>query len=593
MRTAKLVRFSWAQTKSAFRLPVWNALLVSLTLAIIIASLLAAVGNRLERSLSQQTSELLGADLVVSSTMPISPERIAGIEANGFTTSLVTQFPTMLEAGDQLQMVSLRAVTNPYPLRGKIVTQQDKQSPIPNTGEIWVDASVTERMGVSLGDKLYAGYAELTISNVIESAPDRGRGFSTLNPQAIINQADLEETGLLGLGSRVRYRVLVSGEPNQVTAYAKQLETQLEHAERLRYANRTEGVASGALSNTSRYLRLGALIALLLSVFSIALSLRRFTESRNQRSAVLLSLGFSARQLQQLFSLQMLWAWLACSILASAIALGLEIATFTALSGVLPKPLPPINPWAYLTGPLLGFVTLFTLGLAPLAALSKVSVMQLFRKIQPPTQWVERALQGVALVAIAGVLAIYLGNIPLALLFLGGTLIAAGFIGWLGAWLLQLLATRLAKHKGLGRLLRSRLHQQRRWHRLQIPVMSLLLALIAVLVWARADLVDRWQNQLPTNTPNYFVINIQPSQIEGVRSLLDENAITAQLYPMVRGRITGKNGLEIEEAFTPEQQRDNSLHRELNLTWTDQLPEQTDIIEGQWPTTHNKVEVSV
>jgi putative ABC transport system permease protein len=103
------------------------------------------------------------------------------------------------------------------------------------------------------------------------------------------------------------------------------------------------------------------------------------------------------------------------------------------------------------------------------------------------------------------------------------------------------------------------------------------------LVWiSRTDLLADWQTQIPDDTPNYFVINIQPWQTEPLQDFFAENSITSQLYPMVRGRLTTLNGSAIHDQMSPEQLEHNTLNRELNLSWSDRPPSHNAVIAGRW-----------
>lgn len=583
MTHASLVRLAWQQTRAANRLPIWRALLLALTVAICIATLLAVLGDRLENSLSRQTADLLGADMTLHSSRPIDTKLDQRATALGLESTGVTQFPTMIENGDNLLLISLRAVTAPYPLRGEIVTQP-QLSGTPAASTLWAERAVLERLNLNVGDQLNLGYATFTIAAELIATPDRGNGFSNFSPQVIISEQDLAATQLLGPGARVRYRQLFAGNPEALSTLEGELRPALVAGERLVTLDTSNNVNGGALNNAARYLRLGALLTLLISALTIALSLRRFTLNARDRSAVLLSLGMTAQQLQLLFTLQLVFAWVGCAILGTLLALGLEQFTLMLLDGLLPQPVPAAQPALYGLGAALGLVSLLTLGLPPMVAMSQVSVMHLFRRTEPPITLSGRLLQAVAGVMLTGLLMLYLDDLKLTLLLIVTLLITAWGLGRLGAWLLRLLALTLAGKHTLVRLLRLRLNQQQRWHRMQIPIISLLLALMAISLWARMDLLDRWESQLPTNTPNRFLINIQDYEREGVDTVLDQYGIESQLYPMIRGRISGLNGELVSAAFTPEQRQHNALNRELNLTWDDTMPAHNQLLSGEWVT---------
>lgn len=591
MTLRALLRLSWHHSRSALRLPEWRALLLALTTAITLATLLAVLGARLEHSLNRQSAALLGADLSLQSSRPASADLIAQSRKLGLNSTQVIQFPTMLATGDRLLLVALRAVEAPYPLRGEMITEPPL-SGIPAPGTVWAEPSVLERLDLKAGDTLRLGYAEMTLRARLLSSPDRGTGFTSLNPQIVINHADLEATGLLGPGARIRYRTLFSGEPEAIAAMTRYAEPRLLPGERLSgVGHAEEGVRSNALGNASRYLRLGALLSLLIAALTIALALRRYSQSSRNRAAVLLSLGLSGHQLIFTLLLQLLLAWGLCAALGTAAAALLEQAALALLRDLLPAPLPAVSTLLYGSGAALGLGILIALGLPPVLALSRTPVMHLLGGYRS-ANGDSRILYLGAAALLLWLLALYLQNLTLAILLLLVLLPVSALLGYLGAGLLHLLARMRDNGFALARLLRLRMRQQRRWHRLQIPVISLLLALIAVAVWSRADLLVRWQASLPADTPNHFLINIQAHEQQAVAALLRDNGLSATLYPMIRGRITSHNARPLAEAFTPEQRRHNALNRELNLTWAQALPAHNAQLEGQWqPTAEASISV--
>jgi putative ABC transport system permease protein len=94
----------------------------------------------------------------------------------------------------------------------------------------------------------------------------------------------------------------------------------------------------------------------------------------------------------------------------------------------------------------------------------------------------------------------------------------------------------------------------------------------------RGDLLDSWQQQLPPESPNYFLINIAPEQVTPLKAFLSEHQIVPEsFYPIVRARLTQINGKVTEG------NQDEALNRELNLTWQDKRPDHNPITAGTWP----------
>ncbi len=181
-----------------------------------------------------------------------------------------------------------------------------------------------------------------------------------------------------------------------------------------------------------------------------------------------------------------------------------------------------------------------------------------------------------ALVVIA-LLALLVGGSKLLWALVGGIILLSallGAIGWGGLMLLRRLSVRnLAFRLAINRLLRQP------WTTLsQLAAFSLSFMLLALLLVMRGDLLDRWQQQLPPGSPNYFLLNLTQDQVPQVKTFLEKNHVEPQtFYPVARVRLTGINQKPADPAL------DNALNRELNLTWQEQLPDHNPLTAGSWP----------
>jgi putative ABC transport system permease protein len=106
---------------------------------------------------------------------------------------------------------------------------------------------------------------------------------------------------------------------------------------------------------------------------------------------------------------------------------------------------------------------------------------------------------------------------------------------------------------------------------------------MALILLVRTDLLDSWQAQLPADTPNHFAFNVQPAELDDFRRFFGERRVATQaLYPLVRGRLTHINGVIVTEAVSKESNAHDTLLRELNLSWSDRLPPDNQIVNGGW-----------
>ena len=153
-----------------------------------------------------------------------------------------------------------------------------------------------------------------------------------------------------------------------------------------------------------------------------------------------------------------------------------------------------------------------------------------------------------------------MGRSTLLWAVLVGAVVLALLCGVLG-WMLLTVLKRMTINSLPVRLAVNRLLHQP-WSTLsQLSAFSLSFMLLALLLVLRGDLLDRWQQQLPPESPNYFLINIAPEQVTPLKGFLSEHHIIPEsFYPIVRARLTQINGQSTEG------NKDESLNRELNLT---------------------------
>lgn len=578
-----VIRLAQRQLWAQLRTVEWRALVLATWLAITLTTFLSLLSDRLEQGLLRESANVLGADLVIRSSRPIDDMRILDAKSADLQTAQVIQFPTMVGAGDNLVLSSARVVTAPYPLRGELVTEPPQAIAVPQPGEAWVEPRILQQLGIEVGDTLQFGYVDLRVGAKLLSSPDRGSGFRSLSPHVLINKADLDASGVLAPGSRAEFRLLISGDAEQVKAYEDSLTPKLESYERVLSLTSDQPVTGNALGNGMSYLRLSALTALLLSALTIMLALRRFSNGQQSRSALLMSLGLQPRELIQLYLWQLLIAAGIISLIGTLTGVLFERIADYLIADLLPQALPMANWWTYLSGAGLGFAMLLLLGLPPTLEQSRVPVAQLLRGEEVRGQsGSSRSLYVISLTLLGATILVFL-QAPLAAFLLLVVLGISGVLfGWLAQQLLHLIAVPLAKRMTLGRLLKIRLSQQRRWHRLQSAVVVLLLTLLSVVWVSRQDLIQEWQAQFPEDVPNYFVINIQEWQKPGLDTFLAQRQIDTELYPMIRGRLTDLNDAPIRPQLNEEQLKDNSLRRELNLTWRESMPEHNQLLQGEW-----------
>ena len=577
-------------------------LVLSLLMAVSISTAIAIFSERLQLALGRQVAEVMGADMMIRSSNPLSDPAQEVLNTQPLQQARVLEFPTVVLAGDEMQMVAAKAVPENYPLRGhmRIADQPFAEDRIasgtPEPGEAWLEPRLFALLGVAIGDSVQVGEAELVITRAITLETDRGGDFYSFSPRLMFNLEDVPATNVIQPGSRVRWKQLVAGESRDLKAFQAQVEPLLDSSERLSIAEDNREDLRNSVVRLKQFLGLGSLAAILLAGVAVAMSSRRFAERRFDSIAVMRCLGATQQQVMHLLVGELVLVALLVAIPGVALGWLLQTGALQLLKGVLPAWLPKAGFMPMLVGGATGVITLIGFGLAPLLRLQQVTPLRVLRRDltpAPPRTWL---VYGFSLSAMITLLWYHTGQLMMTLgITIAGalvlTLISFAVRAGLGVVQKRLLQNSMPLHWRLGL---KRLSQEQGQTTAQLLAFSLTFMAMAIVLLLRTDLLERWQEQLPEDTPNYFALNIQSSEVDDFRRFLEERDIErSQLFPIVRGRLTHINGLPAREAVPAEQRGHNSLNRELSLTWSDEYPEANDLVEGEWWQDRSDSELSI
>ncbi len=574
-----IARWFWREWRSPSLLIVWMAL--SLAVACVLA--LGTIGDRMEKGLSQQSRDFMAGDRALRSSHEIPPGWLEEARKSGLQVSEQVSFSTMTFAGDTPQLASVKAVDNRYPLYGELETQPAGLKPQPGTALL--APRLMALLNVKPGDTIEVGDATLRIAGEVTQEPDSGFNPFQMAPRLLMNSADVAKTGAVLPGSRVSWRVKFAGTPAQLEKYETWLLPQLGADQRWYGLEQDDGALGKSLQRSQQFLLLSALLTLLLAVAAVAVAMSHYCRSRYDLVAILKTLGAGRTQLQKLIVGQ--WALLLGLAVITGGALGLlfEKVLMLLLKPVLPAALPPASYWPWLWA--IGAIVVISLlvGLRPYRLLLATQPLRVLRRDAVANVWpLKLYLPAVAIITVL-LLAWLMGGSMLLWAVLAGAVVLALLCGVVG-WLLLNVLKRLTLKALPLRLAVNRLLRQP-WSTLsQLSAFSLSFMLLAMLLVLRGDLLDRWQQQLPAESPNYFLINIAPEQIEPLKTFLAEHqVIPAAFYPIVRARMTQINGQSTEG------NADEALNRELNLTWQQQRPDHNPLTAGSWPPKTGEVSV--
>lgn len=550
---------------------VWLAL--SLAVACVLA--LGSVSDRMEKGLSQQSREFMAGDRELRSSRVVPQSWLEEARRQGLKVSEQLSFQTMTFAADTPQLASVKAVDDIYPLYGELQTSPPNLKPA--AGTVLLAPRLMALLNVKTGDSIDVGDATFKIAGEVVQEPDSGFNPFQMAPRLLMNTADVAKTGAVQPGSRVSWRYKFGGTPAQLEAYEKWLQPQLKPEHRWLGLQQDEGALGKSLERSQQFLLLSALLTLLLAVAAVAVAMSHYCRSRYDLVAILKTLGAGRAQLRKLIVGQWLMVLALSAITGGVTGLLFEKLLMVLLKPVLPAALPPASlwPWLWAVGAMV--VISLLVGLRPYRLLLATQPLRVLRRDAVARVWPLKIYLPVITAVVLLLLAWLMGGSMLLWAVLAGAVVLALLCGVLG-WMLLSVLKRLTVKSLPVRLAINRLLRQP-WSTLsQLSAFSLSFMLLALLLVLRGDLLDRWQQQLPPESPNYFLINIAPEQIAPLKGFLAEHQVIPEsFYPIVRARLTQINDKPTEG------NQDEALNRELNLTWQEQRPDHNPITAGSWP----------
>ena len=586
-------RLAMRSLKRDLRAADVRALFIALVLAVAASTMIAFFLDRLERGLERQAGQMLGGDLVLEQRDPFSAELKERLENAGFVLSDQVDLVSMISRDGRFQPASLKAVDDVYPHYGVSYVDfgngTEQIASGPPQGEAWADPRLMELVEIELGDRVQVGQTELTVTGVIEREADQSGGFGNFNPRLMLNTADVEATGLVQEGSRIEFEILAAGPPEALDQVQGLLAELRRDGVEVRDVRVDRPQLGNALQRAESYLGLAGLAAVLLAGVAVAMSTRRYVERHLDTAALLRCFGASQRQLVTIFTLQLLGLALVAAVIGALLGLMGQAVLIWLLVSFLPMTLPPPGLMPLGLGVFTALAVLVGFAGPTLLRIKQVSALKVLRRELdplPPSAWL---VVGVASIVFGGLLWLYSGSLPLAIgLLIGGALLL-GVLWMISALLLSGLLRVVHRFSGRSewsqalRLGGRQLARRRQAGLGQLLAFSVTFFAMAMIVLVRGDLLSTWQDQLPENTPNYFAINIQPSERDPFEAAVSPRVETqSTLYPMVRGRVIAINDQPPRDAVPPDARGDNSLRRELNLTWQSEVPEGNQVVAGEW-----------
>ncbi len=572
--------------KQSFQSTGIYLLIIALTLAISATTALKFSNEQIQHAVALQAAEMLAADLVLSDSEPLKDEWRTQAKQHGLKQSEVTTFSSMAHTHDDFVMVNVKAIDAAFPLRGELKVQP--QAKTIQSGEIWLSQRAMELLKVKLGDRVNIADASFKVTAKIEHDANQELGFSGFSPTVMIAQVDVARTHAIQVGSRIEYRLLMSGTPQNTQAFEadfkkkqpKQNQANLATSEaqnglKLRNATESNTRLMKPIANLDTFLQLANILTILLCGIAIALTAQRYVKQNQDHIALMRCIGATKRQILSAYIALLAVVLLVAIVLGTLMGVALGFGLLQLMMQLIPHLSIEFSVWAMLIGPLP--IAILTSAVVVLGFILP-SVWQLLNTA--PIRVIrqqEKSARSIIWMLVMGTFSLILFSVVLTenlvlTAWVMGSIIALCGILYLSIWLFLIVLRRLKLN--ISAYVRTPYQTA-----LQMTALALGLSLMTVLAVLRTDLLERWQQQLPVGTPNQFVYGLPPYDMPELQTQLQQHQWhSTPLYPNIRGRLVAKNG----QAFSADLiEKSNTLRRELNLTQSNVYPKDNVIVSGE------------
>ncbi|GAB4033163.1 ABC transporter permease [Spirosoma jeollabukense] len=566
-----------------------------------IAALVAinSFGDNLARSIDDQARELLGADLTLSWSRPLSPKTQQLVKTIGRDRAFETSFASLVSIPRTggVRLAQVKGLAGNFPYYGTwevqpasaIQTFRQARSKI-----ALVDDGLLVQLNAQPGDSVKVGDLSFLIVGRVNKTPGQAAIAATVAPTVFIPNQFLTTTGLLQRGSRVAYKYYYRFAPGtDVEQFIKARSARLDK-EGINYdtvAGRKKQTGR-SFADLTKYLSLVAFVALLLGCVGVASAVQLYVKEKLTSVAILRTLGASGRQAFLIYLLQTALMGLIGATVGALIGSTVQLILPRVFGDFLPVAVvTDLSGSAILGGIGTGLLISVLFSLLPLLAIRNVSPLRTLRTSyeddlsnRDPWRWLVYLL---IIGFIVGFAYLQTRNFSLAVGFTAGLALAFSILTALGLGLIWLVRRFFpSSWSYVWRQSLANLYRPNNQTLILVTSIGLGAFLIATLYLTQGLLLGRVELSGSGKQPNMVLFDIQNEQIAGVRSLVSAQKLPIlQEVPVVTMRLNDINGKTGEAA-----PRDTSAKipkwaftREYRVTYRDSLISSEKIVSGKAP----------
>ncbi len=590
-------RMAWREVRAGWARLLFFFLCVAVGVAAIVS--LRSIVQNVRLTLTSEARTLIGADLVIQSPRAWSDDvrgRIDSLLSSEPTIARteVVQTTTMARAakGDGVRLIEVRGVETAYPFYGTLTLQSGhaySHTLLESHGAI-VQPELLAQLGIDVGDSILISGEPFVVRDVLIKERVQRSAFA-LGPRVYVDLADLEHTSLLSFGARATRQLLVKVDARSVDALTANVRKAFERDVLSVQSFHTLGDRAGqSLTIGENYLSLVGFAVVVLGGIGIWSVTRVFVQQKVKSVAILKCVGGTSRQVLAIYSLQVALLAAAGSALGVGIAWIALAAIPQSLLDTIGVATAEVTLSAAAQGLAVGILVSLLFSVVPLLEMRHVKPLVLMRADSAFTarrrDW-RSVLTGTAIIMAIVLVAVWQAGSLRA-----GLYVSAGF-GVVAAVLH--LASRLLVRVVLP-ISRSRRFELRHaivslgrpGNQTRVVLMAVGLGCFFILSVraVQVSLLAEFSPESRRNAPDLVLIDIQPDQLDGVRTLASARAgVMGRWLPLMHSRVVAVHGDRVVLPTAEDVRKDGDFSRDFGLTFRNVLQDNERIVAGTfWST---------
>ena len=563
-----------------------------------IAALVATLsfGYNLQKDINNQAKTLVGADLVIESNRPASPQLLPLLDSLGDQRSQERTFASMIYfiKNQGTRLVQVRALEGDYPYYGSLETTPVGAGKEFRSGrKALVDKTLMLQYDARVGDSIKLGELTFAIKGVLNKAPGRNEISTTVAPRVYIPLRYLAQTGLLQKGSLIGYNYYYKYDAaTDIQKLVSGIESRLEKGGMdYETVDSRKKNTSRAFDNFTQFLILISFISLLLGCIGVASAIHIYIREKITSIAILRCLGVKASQAFCIYLIQVAGIGLIGSILGATLGTVIQQVLPTVLNDFLPIQATMSISWLAISqGIILGMIISVLFALLPLVSVRNISPLYTLRISVEPTRMIRDPLKWLLYAIILFFIALFsrwqMHSWTKALVFSSSFLAAFLFLAAVARSLMW-LALRFfpSSWNYLWRQSFANLYRPNNQTIILIITIGLGAAFIATLYSVQSMLINRVSLSASGNQPNMVLFDIQSNQRADMLTMTKQYGLPVlQQVPLVTMRMEEIKGITAAKALkdSTDSIPNRAFESELRVTYRDSLSGTEKMIAGKF-----------